>query len=195
MKKSLQYKIAPINCNNSCLCFCLTFNRLYLKWIFKNIQVNLLHIDAAEIFSITFSAKVLKGLINGWVFIFSSSETPYFHPLLVWKIKKTTENPTEMRTTLMSESKLSSFLFSHQTANPFQELLSATGEDHASICGHTGTKHAWDRMDAPCESHKTSPDPDSHWPLSGGLMHWDCPDGGKKGCPNSLRGYSQKHNE
>lgn len=36
-------------------------------------------------YSITFSVKVLKGLINGWVFVFSSSETPYFHPLLVWK--------------------------------------------------------------------------------------------------------------
>lgn len=87
-EKSLQHKVVPINCKNSCWFLCMTFNRIYLNWIFKSTQINLLHIDAAEISSITFSAKVLKGLINGWVFIFSSSETPYFHPLLVWKREK-----------------------------------------------------------------------------------------------------------
>lgn len=100
-----------------------------MKWIFKSTQINLLNIDAADISSITFSARVLKGLINGWVFIFSSSETPYFHPLLVWKRKKKNNcKPqwSKMRTILMSESKFRCLL-SHQTANPLQELLSATG--------------------------------------------------------------------
>lgn len=98
-EKPLQHKDVPIlNWKNSSLCLCLIFNRIYLKLIFKSTQINLLHIDAAEISSITFSAKVLKGLINGWVFIFSSSETPYFHPLLVWKRKKKNKKPTEMRT-------------------------------------------------------------------------------------------------
>ena len=36
-------------------------------------------------FFITFSLSVLKGLIKGCVFIFSSSKTAYFHPLLLCK--------------------------------------------------------------------------------------------------------------
>lgn len=52
-----------------------------------------------------------------------------------------------MRTTLMSESKLSNFLCHIKLLTHCKSCSVPQGR----ICGHAGTKHGWDRRDATCE--------------------------------------------